>query len=67
MLQANKCLTSCSESPQSVQMSLGSPYACSPAADDSVQIVALREYIVASVVVMGLSSSAENWHEAKNA
>ena len=46
MVQANRCLTSCGEAPQSVQMSLGSPYACSPAIDGSVLTVVVREYIV---------------------
>ena len=48
MVQASRCLTSCGEAPQSVQMSLGSPtpYACSPAIDGSVLTVAVRECIV---------------------
>ena len=46
VIQANRCLTSCGEVPQSVQMSLGSPYACSPAIYGSVLTVVVRECIV---------------------
>ena len=47
--KTNKCLTSCGEVPQSLQMSpwfSKTPYACSPAIDGSVLIVAGRECIL---------------------
>ena len=48
VVQANRCLTSCGEAPQSVQMRLVrlTPYACSPAIYGSVLTVVVRECLV---------------------
>ena len=52
VVQANRCLTSCGEAPQSVQMSLVrltvTPYACRPEIDGSVLTIVVRECIVVS-------------------
>ena len=46
-MQANRCLTSYGEAPQSVQMSPGrlTPYACSLTIDGSVLTIVVRECI----------------------
>ena len=49
VLQANKCLTDCGSSPQDrCRLVRRTPYACSPAVDGSVLIVAVRECSVDS-------------------